>query len=62
MKTISTLVCLLVIISICAISAMLYLRQEYNISALLTITWIGLVIVLIKTSGFLEDKKSEAAH
>jgi len=62
MKTISTLVCLLVIISICAISAMLYLRQEYNISALLTITWIGLVIVLIKTSGFLEDKESETAH
>jgi hypothetical protein len=62
MKTISTLVYLLVIVSICAASAVLYLRQSYNISALLTITWIISLTVWIKANGFLEDKKTEAAQ
>jgi hypothetical membrane protein len=62
MKTISTLVYLLVIVSICAASAVLYLRQNYNISALLTITWIISLTVWIKANGFLEDKKTEAAQ
>jgi hypothetical protein len=62
MKTISTLVYLLVIVSICATSAVLYLRQDYNISALLTITWIISLTVWIKANGFLEDKKTEAAQ
>lgn len=62
MKTISTLVCLLAIVSICAASAVLYLNQEYNISAVLTITWIVSLTVWIKANGFLEDKKTEAAH
>jgi hypothetical membrane protein len=62
MKTISTLAYLLVIASICAASAVLYLHQEYNISALLTITWIVSLTVWIKANGFLEDKKAETAH
>ncbi|MDP4130986.1 MAG: hypothetical protein Q8918_14680 [Bacteroidota bacterium] len=61
MKTISTLVYLLVIISICAASAVLYLRQHYNISALLTITWIISLTMWIKANGLLEDKKAERA-
>jgi len=62
MKTISTLVSLLVIISVCAASAVLYLRQEYNISAALTIVWIVSLTVWIKANGFLEDKKTEVAQ
>lgn len=63
MKTISTLVYLLVIVSVCATSAVLYLHQEYNISALLTIAWIVSLTVWIKANGILEDKKTEtAAH
>ncbi len=58
MKTISTLVYLLVIVSICAASAVLYLKEEYNISALLTITWIVSLTVWIKANGILEDKKA----
>jgi len=61
MKTISTLVYLLVIVSICAASAVLYLHQHYNISALLTITWIISLTVWIKANGLLEDKKAERA-
>ena len=62
MKTISTLVYLLVIVSICATSAVLYLHQEYNISALLTITWIISLTVWIKANGLLEDKKEQVIH
>lgn len=57
MKTISTLVYLLVIVSIYAASAVLYLQEEYNISALLTITWIVSLTVWIKANGIVEDKK-----
>ncbi|HVY76207.1 MAG TPA: hypothetical protein VG890_15365 [Puia sp.] len=62
MKAISTLVYLLVIIAVCAASAVLYLKQEYNISALLTVTWIISLTVWIKANGFLEEKKTEATH
>ena len=62
MKTISTLVYLLVIVSTCAASAVLYLREDYNVSALLTITWIASLILWVKTNSFLEDKESETAH
>ncbi|HEY4156380.1 MAG TPA: hypothetical protein VGM24_13155 [Puia sp.] len=62
MKTISTLIYLLVIVSICAASAVLYLKQEYNISALLTVAWIISLTVWIKANGILEDKKSETAQ
>jgi hypothetical protein len=40
MKSISTLVTLLLIITTCATSAILYLNENYNISAALTIVWI----------------------
>ena len=40
MKTISTLVALILIITTCATSAFLYLNENYDISAALTIVWI----------------------
>jgi hypothetical protein len=40
MKAISTLVTLLLIITTCATSAVLYLNENYNISAALCIVWI----------------------
>ena len=40
MKSISTLVTLLLIITTCATSAILYLNENYDISAALTIIWI----------------------
>jgi hypothetical protein len=61
MKTIFTLVSLIIIISISATSAALYLNQHYNISALLTITWIVSLAAWIKANGLLEDKKTSAA-
>jgi hypothetical membrane protein len=62
MKTISTLVYLLVIISICATSAVLYLNQQYNFSAFLTLTWIVSLASWIKANGLLENKKAVAAN
>jgi hypothetical protein len=58
MKTISTLVYLLVIIAICAVSAILYLQQEYNLSALLTLGWIISLTAWIKAHGILEEKEA----
>ena len=40
MKAISTLVTLFLIITTCATSAVLYLNENYNISAALCIVWI----------------------
>jgi len=40
MKTISTFVTLLLIVTTCATSAVLYLNENYDISAALTIVWI----------------------
>jgi hypothetical protein len=40
MKTISTLLSLILIITVCATSAVLYLNENYDISAGLCIVWI----------------------
>ena len=40
MKTISTFVTLFLIVTTCATSAVLYLNENYDISAALTIMWI----------------------
>lgn len=62
MKTIITLVSLIVILSVSATSAALYLNQHYNISALLTITWIVSLAAWIKANGLLENKKAVSAN
>lgn len=59
---ISTLASLLAIVSVCAVSAILYLRQEYNISAALTIVWIVSLTIWIRANGFLEDKETGTAQ
>jgi len=52
MKTISTFVTLFLIITTCATSAVLYLNENYDISAALTIVWIvSLTLWIGKTIG-----------
>ena len=55
MKAISTLVTLLLIITTCATSAVLYLNENYDISAALTIVWImSLTLWIGKAMGLLD--------
>jgi hypothetical protein len=61
MRTISTLSFLFVIISVFATSAFLYLNQDYNVSALLTIASVIALAAWIKNTGVLEDKKQAQA-
>jgi hypothetical protein len=52
MKAISTFVTLFLIITTCATSAVLYLNENYDISAALTIVWIvSLTLWIGKTMG-----------
>jgi len=57
MKTIFTFATLFLIISICAVSAALFLSCHYNTSALLTIVWIVSITLWIKSNMFLEKEK-----
>ena len=57
MRTISTLSFLFVIVSVFATSAFLYMNQNYNVSALLTIASVVALAAWIKNTGILEDKK-----
>jgi len=53
MKAISTLVVLFLILTTAATSAMLYLNENYNLSAGLCIVWIVSITLWIKSaSGF----------
>ena len=55
MKAISTFVTLFLIITTCATSAVLYLNENYNISAALSIVWIvSLTIWIGKAMGLTE--------
>jgi hypothetical protein len=55
MKAVSTFVSLLTILTTCATSAVLYLNENYNISALLCIVWIvSLTVWIGKSSGLLD--------
>ena len=56
MRTISTLSFLFVIVSVFATSAFLYLNQNYNVSALLTIASVVALAAWIRNTGILEDK------
>ena len=59
MKAISTFVSLLLIVLICAISAVFYLNESYDISAILCIVWIVSLTLWIKSAGMnlLQDNK-----
>jgi hypothetical protein len=54
MKKISTLVSLILIITVCATSAVLYLNENYEISAGLCIIWILALTAWIGKSRFYE--------
>ncbi len=60
MKTISTLISLAAIIAICSLSAILYLNEAYNLSALLNLVWVIGSASWIKSNGFLHDKNVSA--
>jgi hypothetical protein len=51
MKAISTFVTLFLIVTTCATSAVLYLNENYNISAALCIVWIVSLTLWIKSTG-----------
>ena len=51
MKAISTFVTLFLIITTCATSAVLYLNENYNISAALCIVWIVSLTLWIRSTG-----------
>lgn len=51
MKTISTFLSLFLIVTTCATSAILYLNENYNLSAALCIVWIVSLTLWIKTAG-----------
>ncbi len=55
MKAISTFTTLFLIIITCATSAVLYLNENYGISAILTIVWIvSLTLWIGKCIGFVD--------
>jgi hypothetical protein len=51
MKAISTFVTLFLIVTTCATSAVLYLNENYNISAVLCIVWIVSLTLWIRSTG-----------
>jgi hypothetical protein len=56
MKAISTFTTLFLIIITCAASAILYLNENYNISAALTIVWIvALTLWIGKSTGIADS-------
>ena len=55
MKPISTLVSLLLIITTCATSAVLFLNENYDLSAALCFVWIvSLTLWIGKTAGIID--------
>ncbi len=55
MKAVSTFVSLLLIVTTCATSAVLYLNENYSVSAALTIVWVvSLTIWIGKSTGVLD--------
>ena len=64
MKAISTFVSLFLIITTATASAVLYLNENYNISAALCIVWIVSLTLWIKTTGMnlLTEEKHEAQN
>ena len=53
MKAISTLVSLFLIVTTCATSAVLYLNENYNLSAALCIVWIISLTLWIRSAAMI---------
>ena len=51
MKAISTLVALLLIVTTASTSAVLYLNENYNLSAILSIVWIVSLTLWIRSAS-----------
>lgn len=62
MKTVFTFLCLVLIVIVCATSAVLYLQSYYDSSALLTIIWIVSIAYWIKANGFLNEQQTSNAE
>jgi hypothetical protein len=61
MKTVFTFLCLALIIIVCATSAVLYLQNYYNSSALLTVVGIVSMAYWINANGLLNDQETSTA-
>ena len=57
MKAISTFVSLFLIITTCATSAVLYLNENYNLSAILCIVWIISLTLWIRSAAMIMLKE-----
>jgi hypothetical protein len=57
MKAISTFVSLFLIITTAVASAVLYLNENFNLSAICTIVWIVSLTLWIKSAGVLDNKQ-----
>ena len=57
MKAIFTLVTLFLIATTAVTSAVLYLNESYNFSAILCIVWIVSLTLWIRSTGWLNDDK-----
>jgi hypothetical protein len=53
MKAISTFVSLFLIVTTCATSAVLYLNENYNLSAILCIVWIISLTLWIRSAAMI---------
>ena len=62
MKAVFTFLCVALIAIVCATSAILYLENYYNSSALLTIISIVSIAYLINANGFLNEPKAGKAE
>ncbi|HTB27273.1 MAG TPA: hypothetical protein VK711_18015 [Puia sp.] len=57
MKAISTFVSLFLIVTTCATSAVLYLNENYNLSAILCIVWIISLTLWIRSAAMIVMKE-----
>ncbi len=57
MKAISTFVSLFLIVTTCATSAVLYLNENYNLSAILCIVWIISLTLWIRSAAMIMMKE-----
>jgi hypothetical protein len=64
MKTFYLLLELACIAVTCVVSAVMYLKGEYNLSSLLVLTSLVSLTLWVKSNGLLEDKKitNDASH
>jgi hypothetical protein len=62
MKAIFTIVALLLIVATLTSSSALFLRESYNLSAALSIVWIGSLIFLVRSVDNLIGEKQSVGN